>query len=95
LDASIEGIPLGIPDGIPFAGGSSIINNRVFMPYEATCARFAQRGVKIEPAALTALSGPDEALSSAHLTDGRTVAIDALYLTPHSRLNSPLAKRLG
>jgi hypothetical protein len=65
------------------------------MPDEATCARFVQLGVKMEPAALTALSGTGEPLSSAHLTDGRTVAIDALYLTPHSRLNSPLAERLG
>ena len=65
------------------------------MPDEATCARFAQLGVKMEPAALAALSGPDETLSSAHLTDGRTVAIDALYLTPHLRLNGPLAERLG
>ncbi|KAA0113250.1 NAD(P)/FAD-dependent oxidoreductase [Methylobacterium sp. P1-11] len=65
------------------------------MPDEATCARLVQRGIEIEPAALAALSGPGETLSGAHLTDGRTVAIDALYLAPRSRLNGPLAERLG
>lgn len=65
------------------------------MPDEATCARFAQLGVKMEPAALAALSGPDETLASAHLTDGRTVAIDALYLTSPSRSNGPLVDRLN
>lgn len=76
-------------------GPTTLYLNGGAMPDEATCARLAQRGVEIEPAALAALLGPGETLSGAHLTDGRTVAIDALYLAPRSRLNVPLAERLG
>lgn len=65
------------------------------MPDEATCARLAQRGVEIEPAAMAGLFGPGDMLSGAHLADGRKVAIDALYVAPRSRLNGPLAERLG
>lgn len=58
-------------------------------------AKLARRGVAIEPEQIMALRGENRALSSLSLVDGREVAIDALYLAPRSRLNSPIAAQLG
>ena len=55
----------------------------------------ARRGVVIEPAQIVALRGERTTLSSLKLGGGREVAIDALYLAPRSRLNSPIAEQLG
>ena len=52
-------------------------------------------GIEIEPAPLVALTGDGDTLSGVRLVDGRTVGVDALYVAPRSRLNSPLAERLG
>ncbi|MGK6324690.1 FAD-dependent oxidoreductase [Sphingomonas sp. DT-51] len=49
----------------------------------------------IEPVKIRALRGEGTALSSLTLADGREIPIDALYLAPHSRLNSPIAEQLG
>ena len=76
-------------------GPTTLYLNGGDMLDEATCAKLAQRGVKIEPAPIAALVGEGETLSGARLTDGRTTALDALYFAPRSRLNSPLAERLG
>ncbi|WP_299309972.1 NAD(P)/FAD-dependent oxidoreductase [uncultured Croceicoccus sp.] len=53
------------------------------------------RGVAIEAAPLRELRGRNRTLTSLLLGDGREVAIDALFLAPGSRLNSPIAERLG
>lgn len=58
-------------------------------------AKLLCKGVYVEPALIEALLGDGGALSGVRLADGRTAAIDALYLAPRSRLNSPLAERLG
>ena len=58
-------------------------------------AKLAKRGVTIEPARILALHGENKGLSSLSLADGRHVAIDALYLAPRSRMNSPIAEQLG
>ncbi len=76
-------------------GPTTLYLNGGDMPDEAMCARLAHRGVEMKPAALAAVIGERETLSGMQLTDGRMVAIDALYLAPQSRLNSPLAERLG
>ncbi|MGU3388999.1 NAD(P)/FAD-dependent oxidoreductase [Methylobacterium sp. D53M] len=64
-------------------------------PDEATCARLGSRGVEIEPAGVAALVGEGGSLSGLLLEDGRTAPLDALYLAPRTRMNSPLAERLG
>lgn len=58
-------------------------------------AKLARRGVSIERARITSLQGDGGGLSSLLLEDGRQSPIDALYLTPRSRLNSPIAGQLG
>lgn len=62
---------------------------------DETQAKLAQRGVMIEPARITALRGENGGLSSLLLADGRDAPIDALYVAPRSRLNSPIAEQLG
>ena len=54
-----------------------------------------QRGVSIETASIKELRGKDRTLTSLLLGDGREAAIDALFLAPGSKLNSPIAERLG
>lgn len=76
-------------------GPTTLYLNGNEMPDEQTRERLAQRGVRIEPAPLIALTGHGETLTGVRLNDDRTVAVDALYLAPRSRLNSPLAERLG
>ena len=61
----------------------------------AVRTRLDRRGVAIEPAPIRALQGGDGTLSSVVLDDGRAVAIDALFLAARTRLNSPIAERLG
>ncbi len=76
-------------------GPTTLYLNGGDMPDEATCARLGSRGVGIEPAAVAALVGEGGSLSGLMLEDGRTAPLDALYLAPRTRMNSPLAERLG
>lgn len=76
-------------------GPTTLYLNGGDMPDEATCARLARRGVGIEPAPVAALVGEGGTLSGLRLGDGRMATVDALYLAPRTRMNSPLAERLG
>jgi thioredoxin reductase len=64
-------------------------------PDEEAQAKLAQRGVLIEPARISALRGEHGGLSSLFLADGRDAPIDALYVAPRTRFNSPIADQLG
>ncbi len=76
-------------------GSTTLYLNGSDMPDAAARALLNRRGVAIEPAPIRALQGEADSLSSLMLDDGREVAIDALFLAPRSRLNSPIAERLG
>jgi len=76
-------------------GPTTLYLNGGEVPDAEVRAKLARRDVTIEPAQITALHGKGIALSSLILGDGREVLIDALYLAPHSRLNSPIAEQLG
>lgn len=76
-------------------GPTTLFLNGGEAPDEAARARLEGRGVTIEAAPIVALSGEKLSLSSLSLADGRDVSIDALYLTPRSRLNSSIAEQLG
>lgn len=62
---------------------------------DAVRAELQARGVAIEPAGVRGLVGGGTALEAVELEDGRTRAIDALYVGPRTRLNSPIAEQLG
>jgi thioredoxin reductase len=63
-------------------GPTTLYLNGTEMPDEPTCVRLAERGVEIEPAPLAGLLGEGDTLSSVRRMDGRTTAINALYLVP-------------
>ena len=58
-------------------------------------AALAARGVRIEREPVEELVGAAPELAGVRLRDGRLVEIDALFLTPRTRMASPLAERLG
>lgn len=76
-------------------GPTMLYLNGATEPDAAVRTELARRGVAIEPAPVIALHGDGRGLSSIELTDGRTSGLDALYLAPHTRLNSPIAQALG
>jgi len=76
-------------------GPTTLYLNGGAMPDPETQAKLTRRGVAIEPAPIVGLHGEGAALSSLRLADGRDAAVDALYLAPRTRLNSPLADQLG
>jgi thioredoxin reductase len=76
-------------------GPTTMYLNGGDMPDAEVQAKLARRGVAIEPAPIVALRGDGTTLSSLLLAGGREALIDALYLAPRSRLNSPIAEQLG
>ena len=61
----------------------------------AALAALRERGVTIERRRVTALCGEAPGLAAIALDDGTQSSIDALYLGPRTRLNSPIAAQLG
>ncbi|MCA9860415.1 MAG: NAD(P)/FAD-dependent oxidoreductase [Thermomicrobiales bacterium] len=52
-------------------------------------------GVPIAPELVTGLEGDGAGIDKVLLAGGRTIDIDALYIAPSTRLNSPIAEQLG
>jgi thioredoxin reductase len=63
--------------------------------HEADELKLAARGVKVRAARVRALVGNGRALSAIELDGGHAHPLVALYITPRSRLASPLAHQLG
>jgi thioredoxin reductase len=61
---------------------------------DASIAQLRKRGVAIEAGPVRALHGEGTQLAAIELNDGRTSGVDALYLTPPTRLNSEIAHQL-
>jgi thioredoxin reductase len=80
---------------VPEWGPTTLYLNGGSEPDQATLVRLRERGVSIEPAPVRALHGDGARLSSIELADGRTSAVDALYVAPRTRLNSQIARQLG
>lgn len=76
-------------------GPTTLYLNGGEAPDAETQAKLARRGVAIEPARIAALRGEGDGLASLLLEDGRESPIDALYVAPRCRLNSPIAEQLG
>ncbi len=62
---------------------------------DESMARLAARGVRVVPDPIRALHGPNSALESVELADGSRHLLEALYVSPQSRLASPIARSLG
>ena len=54
-----------------------------------------KRGVIVETQPVDVLLGTPPALSALRLRDGRTIALDAIFTAPRTRMTSPLAEELG
>lgn len=93
----LQSMPMSVHQALLIAdwGPTTLFLNGADMPDAAMQSQLAQRSVAIEPERIAGLCGDDTALSSLSLADGRDVQIDALYLAPRSRLNSPIAAQLG
>ena len=76
-------------------GPTTLYLNGGDAPDAETLAKLQRRGVTIEPASVLEIRGENLGLSSILLSDGREVGIDALYLAPRTKLNSPIAEQLG
>ncbi len=76
-------------------GPTTLYLNGAPQPEDALLARLQARGVAVEPAPVSALHGEGSGLTGIALADGRTSAVDALYLGPRTRLNSDIAQGLG
>jgi thioredoxin reductase len=64
-------------------------------PDGASLAELQKRGVAIEPARVNAVHGDGAQLSAIELSGGRTSHVDALFLSPRTRLNSDIGQQLG
>lgn len=76
-------------------GPTTLYLNGADTPDDETLVKLERRGVHIEPARVMALEGDGTSLSGLMLNDGRTAAIDALFIAPRTHLNSPIAEQLG
>lgn len=76
-------------------GPTTLYLNGAPEPDPASLTELRRRGVAVEPAPVRALRGEGLDLSAIELTDGTTSSVDALYLGPRTRLNSPIAQQLG
>lgn len=77
---------------LPDWGTVTLFLNGAFTPDAAQAAELARRGVAVEAARVTTVSG---ARADVALEDGRTVALDGLFVAPEVRPASPLAEQLG
>lgn len=76
---------------LPDWGRTTFLLNRAFEPSAEELAQLQQRGVALERAPVVRLDGePLEVI----LEEGRTLALDGLFVAPRTRL-SPLVSQLG
>lgn len=76
-------------------GPTTLYLNGTVRPDAELLAQLEKHGVAIEAERVVALHGARGALTALALADGRTAAIDALYIRPGNYLNSDIAEQLG
>ena len=93
----LQTMPMSAHQAILIAdwGPTTLYLNGENAPDAETLAKLKRRGVTLEPASVLELRGESSGLSSILLSNGQEVDIDALYLAPRTRLNSPIAEQLG
>lgn len=75
-------------------GPTTLFLNGASLEPEAA-EELASRRISVEPVPVAGLEGAGTDLAAVRLANGRAVRIEALYVTPTSRLGSPLALALG
>lgn len=97
--------PLGVMAGHPMSahqaamipdwGPTTLFTQGMFEPDQDERALLDARGVSIERTPIVALLGSAPDLDAVALADGRTVALNGLFIAPAQRMASPLAQMLG
>jgi thioredoxin reductase len=89
--------PMSIDQAMLIAawGPTTLFLNGAAAPGDDSLAQLEKRGIAIEPAPVKALHGDGTRLSALEFIDGRTSAVEALYLGPRTHLNSHVAAQLG
>lgn len=77
---------------LPDWGSTTFFTNGVFAPDTEQLEQLANRGVVVEPERVRSISGERVDIN---LADGRSVALDGLFVMPRTHQNSPLAEQLG
>lgn len=76
-------------------GPTTFYLNGASEPDAAGLAQLSRRKIAVEPAPIKTLHGDGSRLSAIEFEDGRLSDVEALYLGPRTRLNSPIAAQLG
>lgn len=77
---------------LPDWGSTTFFTNGVFVPDTEQLELLANRGVVVEPDRVMSISGER---ADINLADGRSVAVDGLFVMPRTHQSSPLAEQLG
>lgn len=77
---------------IPEWGPTTFFTNGIFEPNEDQRAQLLARGVTLERARVTAITGSQ---ATVHLQDGRSIALAGLFLASRVSAASPIAAQLG
>ena len=80
---------------IPDWGPTTYFTQGEFMPDEEQAALLDSRGVAIETSAIVEILGEAPSITGVRLADGRTLALEGLYVGPKAHMASPLAQELG
>jgi thioredoxin reductase len=80
---------------IPDWGATTFFTNELVTLTPDTRAALDARGVTIVEGAVAAILNEGEQLTGVRLRDGRTIALDALFVNAPTRQTSPLAAQLG
>jgi thioredoxin reductase len=73
----------------------TLFSNGVLTLGPEQMAGLLARGVSVEVVPVVALLGDAPALSGLRLGDGRIIPVDAVFISPRTRMASPLAEQLG
>jgi thioredoxin reductase len=73
----------------------TLFTDATFFPDADQQAVLAARGIRVETRAVDMLVGDAPVLAGVRLRDGDLVTLDALFITPRTRMASPLAEQLG
>lgn len=76
-------------------GPTTLLLNGNADPGASELRALAERNITVERARVQEFIGAGRDLSGAALADGRTVALNALYVVPTTHLNSDIAQQLG
>ncbi|OLU33434.1 NAD(P)/FAD-dependent oxidoreductase [Pseudomonas sp. PA27(2017)] len=77
---------------LPDWGSTTFFLNGAFVPDAEQLEQLARRGVVVEPDRVQSISGERV---DVNLADGRSVALDGLFVMPRTHQGNPLATQLG